>query len=141
MTGSEDRGASDTETPEWRRQAFELSPAGDKYLAVIAGARSATFTGRLDAPVNTQDTIRQPNIVNDPVNDPRRDPNRDPYYPDPQVDRRPREGSAGMRQRGLFGTVKAVSLMFWDTYLQGTAEGREALDKAGERYGVELVKK
>ncbi|MFL6246264.1 MAG: alpha/beta hydrolase family protein, partial [Thermoanaerobaculia bacterium] len=28
MTGTMDRGMSDDETPEWRRQAFELAPAG-----------------------------------------------------------------------------------------------------------------
>jgi len=141
MTGSEDRGVTEEETPEWRRQAFELSPAGDKVLVVVAGARHGSYTGRLDAPlISPYDTRQQPAIINDPVNDPRRDPNRDPYYPD-QTDRRPREAAAGMRQRGVFSTIKAVSLMFWDTYLQGTAEGREALDKAGERFGVELVKK
>jgi predicted dienelactone hydrolase len=32
MTGSMDKGLADSETPEWRRQAFELSPEGDKWV-------------------------------------------------------------------------------------------------------------
>jgi predicted dienelactone hydrolase len=35
MTGTEDRGMTDEETPEWRREAFELGPPGEKYLVVI----------------------------------------------------------------------------------------------------------
>src|SRR5438034_6028788 len=38
MTGTNDRGAAESETPDWRRQAFEYSPPGDKYFVLIPGA-------------------------------------------------------------------------------------------------------
>ncbi|MFP5246343.1 MAG: alpha/beta hydrolase family protein [Thermoanaerobaculia bacterium] len=141
MTGTEDRGPAENETPEWRRQAFENSPAGEKWLIVIAGARHGTFTGRVDAPFQqpTETTIPR---MDDPTNpDPTRDPRRNPGIPSTTQRGPAREGPGGLRQRGLFGTAKAISLMFWDTYLRNDQEGRTALEKAGERYGVEVVKK
>ena len=47
ITGTLDRGLTESETPEWRRQAFELAPAGDKCLVVLEGARHTSFTGRI----------------------------------------------------------------------------------------------
>src|SRR5947199_248338 len=35
MTGDNDRGATESETPEWRRTAFDNAPAGDKYFVLI----------------------------------------------------------------------------------------------------------
>lgn len=132
MTGTDDRGLAENETPEWRRQAYEFSPAGDKWLVVISGARHASYTGRMDPTMegsargNTQpmigDTTRQ------------RLPEQDPRAPT-------REGTAGMRIRNIFGQVKAISLAFWDTYLRGDAEGRTALEGAANRGGIELLKK
>lgn len=131
MTGTNDRGASDSETPEWRRQAFELVPAGDKWLVVLENASNASFTGRIS-----------PNLAGSQLDE--RNP---PIGPDRTVpgavpERRvAREGAAGLQIRGTFANIKAISLAFWDTYLKGDAEGRTALEGAAGRGGVELVKK
>ena len=53
---------------------------------------------------------------------------------------RPRK-RAGLRIRGMFADIKAISLAFFDTYLRNEAEGRTALEGAAGRGGVELVKK
>ena len=56
--------------------------------------------------------------------------------------RRPgRESTTGLRIRAMFADIKAISLAFFDTYLRNEAEGRTALEGAGGRGGVELVKK
>lgn len=127
MTGTQDRGTTDAQTPEWRRQAYELSPAGDKWLAVLEGARHASFVGRIDA--GTEALYPNSQMIGDT--------GRMQERPDP---RQPgRESSAGLRMRAVFADVKAVSLAFWDTYLRGDAEGRTALEAT--RGGVEMVKK
>lgn len=132
MTGTQDRGLSDNETPTWRRQAFELSPAGDKWLIVIDGARHASFTGRIDPVLEASRNAEEPMLGDlrpgtQPTTADRRQPGR--------------EGAAGLRIRGVFAQVKAISLAFWDAYLKGDAEGRKTLEGAGGRGGVELVKK
>ncbi len=143
MTGTADQGVSETETPEWRRQAFELAPAGEKWLVVLEGARHGSFTGRIDftEPVRTQE--RLPSVA-----DPNRDPERDPRLPDqrPRIPQTAQQGtsrasSLGLRERGIFSNVKAISLAFWDLYLKGEAEGRTALESGSTRGGVEVVKK
>src|SRR5713101_5675002 len=47
MTGTNDRGGNESEDFNWRRQAFENSPAGDKYFVLIDSARSSSFTGQV----------------------------------------------------------------------------------------------
>ncbi|HYI10184.1 MAG TPA: alpha/beta fold hydrolase [Thermoanaerobaculia bacterium] len=144
MTGGMDRGVTETETPEWRRQAYELSPAGDKWLIVLEGARHGSFTGRIEfIEVPRTEQQQLPSVA-----DPNRDPERDPRLPDErpritgtQPGRPGREGMPGLRERGIFAQVKAISLAFLDTYLRGDAEGRTALEAAGSRGGVELQKK
>lgn len=126
MTGTEDRGMSDNETPDWRRQAFELSPAGDKYLIVFEGGRHNSFTGRIDPSLEGTRQVDNP-IIGDP---------------NQMQTRRPaRESVAGLRVRGTFANVKAIALAFWDAYLRNDPEGRTALDNAASRGGVELLKK
>ncbi len=44
ITGSLDRGAGG-QGPEWKRQPFDLSPPGDKYLVFIDGANHVSFGG------------------------------------------------------------------------------------------------
>jgi predicted dienelactone hydrolase len=127
MTGTLDRGVSDDETPEWRRQAFELSPAGDKWLVVFEGARHLSFTGR-------NDTSAEPPRPTGPILGDNR--TNTVNAPGPA-----RESMAGMRFRGTFTNVKAISLAFFDTYLKSDAAGRTALEGAAGRGGVELVKK
>ncbi|HEX2061257.1 MAG TPA: hypothetical protein VHK90_10990 [Thermoanaerobaculia bacterium] len=141
MTGGEDQGASESQTPEWRRQAFELSPAGDKWLVVIAGARHGSFTGRMSAmmPTVPREEVDHRPVIGDPRDDPRRNPINEPERTDP---RRPgRESMGALRERGLFNNIKVISLAFWDAYLRGDAEGRTVLENAGSRGGIELVKK
>lgn len=135
MTGTNDRGIGESETPEWRRQAFEFSPAGDKWLVVLGGAGHMAFAGRMTAPA---DRPLEPIVRNDPGSmNPTPPPQ--PASDDP---RRPgREGVAGLRQRGTMNTIKAISLAFWDAYLKGEAEGRQILEDSGSRTGVELMKK
>jgi predicted dienelactone hydrolase len=45
MTGSRDRGLKG-QPPDWRKEPYEFSPPGDKYLVFIQGASHMTFTGR-----------------------------------------------------------------------------------------------
>ncbi len=135
MTGTRDRGISDAETPEWRREAFELSPAGDKWLIVLPDAGHAVFTGRMERFTEAQ--AREEARRGDPL-----DPD-DPRDPQART-RRPRargaaEGLAA-RARSSFAQIKVLSLAFWDAYLRGDAPGREQLEKAADR-GVELKRK
>lgn len=136
MTGTRDRGISDAETPEWRREAFELSPAGEKWLIVLPDATHASFTGQMERFTEAQARERS---VSDPAEP------LDPRDPGTTRSRRPRGGraeGAAMRMRASFSTVKILSLAFWDTYLRSDgAAGREQLDKAADRYGVEVTKK
>jgi predicted dienelactone hydrolase len=129
MTGSRDMGPVESETPEWRSQAFELAAPGDKWLIVVEGARHATFIGRYDSfieaaarerPVNTTPSGRptgNPLDPNDPANQTR-------------TNDRPRANDLALRQRDLFGNIKSLSLAFFDAYLKNDAKGREALQKA-----------
>jgi predicted dienelactone hydrolase len=131
MTGTMDRGMAEDETPEWRRQAFELAPAGDKWLVVFEGATHGSFTGRIGPSVaGSQMDENRPPIG----------PDRRPVGTVPET-RANRESNAGLRIRGIFSNIKGISLAFFDTYLKGEAEGRTALEGAAGRGGVELVKK
>jgi len=131
ITGSADQGVAEVETPEWRRQAFTLSPAGDKWLVVLPGARYGTFTGRFDGVL--QAAARERARTN-PVN-----PN------DGMVDRNNQRISraeiAGMRQQDLFNLARGLSLAFFDAYARQDGEGRKALESAGQRTGVVIEKK
>lgn len=140
MTGTADQGAAESETPEWRRQAFENSPAGDKWLVLVSGARHGSFTGRMSA---MQPTLG-PNTptFSDPNRDPERGRGTDPQLPAAQDPRRPgSESPSALRERGTYDDIKAVSLMFWDRYLRATEEGRNALENADARGGIEVVRK
>ena len=152
MTGSMDRGTADTETPEWRSEAFRLSPAGDKWLVSVAGAGHATFAGgavtieQIARERGTQD--RGVSIPTAPDPD---DPGSIPIGRPPSGRDAMREGPAGprasraeaiaLRQKDLFATIRGVAVAFLDTYLRGDAEGRAALEKAAERSGVTVEKK
>jgi predicted dienelactone hydrolase len=129
MTGTNDRGIAESETPEWRRRAYELSPAGDKWLVVFEGGSHATFTGRIDASAPPLRPLSETPMIGDTQ--------RRPMV----TEERQREGAPGLRIRNLFGNVKAISLAFFDAYLRGEAEGRTTLENAAQRGGVELVRK
>jgi len=129
MTGDRDKGIDDSETPDWRRQAFELSATGDKWLVFIAGAGHLAFTGRLGVMPEPEP---RPTMI---------DPN-DPFATRDTLDQQHRRTQSFIDPiRAVSGTIKSVSLAFWDAYLNADAKGREFLDKAGERTGVEVKKK
>jgi predicted dienelactone hydrolase len=46
VTGSRDQGAAG-QSPEWRKEPFQFSPPGDKYLLFIEGANHLSFGGGL----------------------------------------------------------------------------------------------
>jgi predicted dienelactone hydrolase len=126
MTGSRDEGASDTETPEWRRQAFTLAPAGDKWFVLLEGASTSSFAGRLSAPAEQRQ--RQDEI----------DPFTGRRVAEPMTAR----GQATFgRERTIFHLVRSLSLGFWDAYLRGEAGGREYLQRADQREDADVVSK
>lgn len=134
VTGSADQGAAETETPEWRREAFALAPAGEKWLIVLEGARQGTFTGRFDGVLEA--AAREQSRIDpmDPGN-----PNNPAMTRDGR--RISRAESASFRQQDLFNLTRGLALAFWDTYLRGDADGRKALENAGTRGGVTVEKK
>ena len=112
----------------------EFAGGGQVAGVVIAGARHASFTGRIDP------SLQPTRVINDPMlGDPTT--TRNPMTPTGDPRRPGREGSEGLRIRNVFANVKAISLAFWDTYLKSEAEGRTTLEGAGGRGGIELVKK
>lgn len=131
ITGTKDTGVIDSETPEWREEAFRLAPEGDKYLIVIEGAPHGAFTGRMDdlieAVAREQET---------------RDPLGRPTTVETMDGRRiSRAEAASMRQQEIFALARGNAFAFWDATLKGDAKGREALEKASEHKGVTLEKK
>ncbi len=132
MTGSADVGTAEGENPEWRRQAFELSPPGDKWFVLLQGAGSATFVGRSALPADqaeTRDPILQP-LPTDP---------RDPRGTQQQLpaQSRTRTVAAFERDRQLFRGVQAISLAFWDSYLKNDAKAKEYLTSLTTRTDLE----
>lgn len=121
MVGSDETGVNDTETAQWRQEAFRLAPAGDKWLFVLEGARSSTFTGVYQSAPSGTPRSTDRDATGRPL-----DPNRPP----PMDPRQGRESYSGVRERSLFNRIQGVSLSFWDAYLLGTAEGRQALEGA-----------
>jgi predicted dienelactone hydrolase len=134
ITGAAEQTANKEENVDWRKQAFVLSPAGDKWLVVLENANQSAFTGRLLPPAIVGDSdVPQNNTEAGPFENPA----------PPPAEQRPnrREDASGLRIRSAAATVKAITLAFWDAYLRADAEGRTSLEKAGERGGVTLEKK
>lgn len=103
LTGSHDVGFFETESWRWRRQAFELSPPGDKYFMSIPGAQNATFTGRYGAIRVYRETeselLRRETLPGAGVRAQRDSPTAAPFD-----------------ERDLFHGVKRFSLPFLDAY-------------------------
>ncbi len=55
VTGSLDKGAGG-QGPEWKKEPFKFSPAGDKYLVFIEGANHVSFGGA--TPGNITDAVK-----------------------------------------------------------------------------------
>lgn len=118
LTGSMDYGAVQTEDPNWRRQAFELSPAGDKWFVDVMGVGPSAFTGRFSTP---ESIPTQPTYYPTPVG-----PGGYPA-PQPMPQNQPRNAPGNVRVIGQATTVRTVSLAFWDAYLKGDNAGRTYL--------------
>lgn len=127
LTGTRDAGIDETETPEWRRQAFDLAPPGDKWLVIVGGARHASFTGRSDLLLEEEARIRNREIETDAMMGTARS--------------RPPGSSLNLRERGIFAQIRTASLAFWDIYLRDDAEGREMLERADARFGVQVERR
>lgn len=131
MTGDRD-WSMEGEKPEWRKEGFELSAAGDKWLVYMPGAGHFVFAGRAGI---TQEEAARPRTspIDDPSSNPlgqrRMDPNRVP------------RGVIIDDQRGLISAVRALSLAFWDAYLRGDAKGTEHLEKSKDRGDLEIKRK
>jgi len=121
MTGSGDFGALETETPAWRKAAYENSPAGDKYFVLVDGARNMTFTG-LAAPIQPdQDmTLYEPRI--------------DPVTGQQVYVRTQRTTPTNfINDRGIFERIRSIAETFWDAYLKGDAKAKDRLNEG--QYG------
>jgi predicted dienelactone hydrolase len=118
MTGTSDFGANETETPEWRKTAFENSPAGDKYFVLITGARHSTFTG-MAAPYEPMNT--PPVMI--PVG---RDPmTGQTIYQEQQQ----RPNTSFIPERTLFDRIRSIGLEFFDAYLKNDTKAKERLNE------------
>jgi hypothetical protein len=132
MTGAGDFGATETETPEWRKTAYENSPAGDKYFVLIPQARHSTFTG-VAAPY--QEMIPQSPMM---IPTGRVDPmTGQPIY----VEQQQRNNSNYIPERSLFDRIRSIGLTFFDAYLKNDAKAKEALAAAQFGSGVTVEKK
>ena len=131
LTGTRDAGATETETPEWRARAFELSPAGDKWLVIVEDLASQTFTGVAGpAPViNSNPLPRQGTQIT----------GQDPSEVERQRIAAARQ--SGHSQRVMFGRARAVALAFFDLYLKDDAAARTYLTERDARANIEVKSK
>ncbi len=112
MTGTNDRGTAENEDANWRKQAFDYSPAGDKYFLLIDGARHASFTGQ----VGFIEPIRASTVPQ---------PSTSPYG---QAQQPPQRGAMVIgSDRRIFQIIKVTSLAFWDAYLKSDSAARDLL--------------
>lgn len=113
MTGSLDRGAQG-QAPEWRKDPFTYSPAGDKYFVFIEGASHLSFTGRTASDGAGGGLLLQ---------------------------RARRGGAQAADEKVIFDYVKMASLAFWDAYLKSDAKAKAYLkSNALESYSSQQVK-
>lgn len=133
MTGTRDNGATEEETPAWRQQAFELAPAGDKWLVIIEGVQHGTFTGLASPPPTT--TALPPSVIMDPRTDPR-DARREAERR--QMDQHRR---VGINERDLFILLRAASMAFFDVYLKDDSKARQYLEEADAHRHVDVKRK
>jgi predicted dienelactone hydrolase len=130
MTGTRDYGANETESPVWRRTAYENSAAGDKYFVLVRNAGHMTFTG-LGSGLGDQQYDRNRQA---PITDPR---TGQVLNNAPQTN----NGGPMITDRGTFGTIRSISLMFWDSYLKNKTDAKALLDPAKYAGSVEFSRK
>lgn len=150
LTGSMDRGFGETETPEWRTEAFRLAPAGDKWLVSLEGAGQVTFAGGMQ-PGMIEQIAREKaagNTSDIPLAPDPRDPGTIGLPPSGREvmarntgPRASRTENTALRQRELFAMSRGIELAFFDTYLHGDAAARAELEKTAERKTVTVEKK
>ncbi|HLJ75714.1 MAG TPA: hypothetical protein VKU62_14065, partial [Thermoanaerobaculia bacterium] len=115
MTGSNDRGANESENAAWRQQSFTNSPNGDKYFVLIDGARYSSFSGQVG--VFAMDTSTAPMMGTDSYG-----------RPIPvQQPQQPRGGVVFANSRSISGTIRITSLAFLDAYLKNDTSARDLL--------------
>jgi predicted dienelactone hydrolase len=112
LSGTQDRGAGGR-PPDWRKESFENSAPGDKYLVFIAGAMHMSFTGRLAGPDYERIARRM-----------ERRAERRPELPAPHLD--------AEQQRAAWDAIGSSSVLFWDAYLRRDTRARSALASLGE---------
>lgn len=132
LTGSRDFGALESEDVTWHRQSFEGSPAGDKWFVSIAGAGRSAFTGSVGDIGGYQTT--RPMGMPYPTNRP---PIGGAYPQQPM----PRNSQPVIMSGASTGTVRTISLAFWDTYLKNDSGGREYMNKLSNRGDVTVETK
>jgi predicted dienelactone hydrolase len=130
MTGSRDY-ASETEGPDWRRTAYENSPAGDKYFVLIKGASHMTFTGVASGLGEQQQYDRSRDV---PITDPRTGQVLNGVPQDNRVNQQ-------INDRGTFRNIRSISLMFWDAYLKDKSDAKALLDPSKYAGSVEFARK
>jgi len=132
MTGSRDFGAVETETPDWRKTAYENSPAGDKYFVFLPGARTATFTGMAPLMPDQQIVTGTPDL-------PTRDP-RTGQMVSQGMSTVGRNNGSYISERALFNEIRSIAMTFFDAYLKSEAKAKERLT-AGQLGGGVMVEK
>jgi dienelactone hydrolase len=126
MTGTNDRGANESENAAWRRGSFDNSPTGDKYFVLIDGARYASFTGQVGVfAINTPQPMTQTDQYGRPI----------VQQPLPSQ----QGGMVFGNDRQIFGVAKMVSLAFWDGYLKNDTSARDLLQPAKLEASVSAV--
>ncbi len=128
MIGSEDKGVGEGEDAAWRKQAFDLAPAGDKWFVEIAGANHFSFVDRVfDSAL---------------IPPPSRENNRDRTVSEAERRRVQERGAAVFeRQRNIINIIRSTSLAFWDTYLKSDTKGRDYLSRLKDRSDVKAESK
>ena len=118
MTGTNDRGANESENAEWRRESFDNSAPGDKYFVLINGARYSTFTGQ----VSIFPMQQRPQQV----------PSAGGPYGQTSQPTQPGQPAGNVigSDRQNFGLVKTISLAFLDGYLKNDTNARDLLQPA-----------
>jgi predicted dienelactone hydrolase len=107
MTGSKDRGAGG-QGPEWKKQPYDFSPAGDKYHVFIEGASHFSFGGELAGGGLTASALG-PGV-------------RQKLEGGRRVGFGP--GGAAGEQAEVFSTVKTATINFWNAYLKQEPQAR-----------------
>ena len=112
MTGSRDQ-LPGGKGPEWKKQSYEFSRPGDKYLAFIDGANGLSFGGELVG------TGLAASALGPGVRAKLEGGRRVGFGP----------GGAAGELTEIFSAVKSTSLAFWNAYLKGESQ-YESLLKA-----------